>query len=387
MKHHIIIAGAGGIGKAVGLLLANYPGIQGRLLIGDQSLEHANDAARWINDGKSHPVEIEGFELTPTGTETFDHLAQLGGVVLDCLPGSEAPRMAKYALRHGMHYANLTEHVEETEEIKRLAADAETGFVLQTGLAPGFINILARNLYEQFVHDHNMTEVESVVMRVGALTAHTEEPHFYGFTWSPIGVATEYLKPSLVLRDGKKVWLDALSDRERMIIDGREYEADLTSGGAADLPEAFTGVARNLDYKTLRYPGHYAWVETLLGQTQGQESPERVLERAMLDVVPAVDDDMIVVYAAVTGRDEYGILRRKERAFEIGPIELGGKRLRAIQSTTAAPLAECARHLLQGKWRGVVQQSDIDTEDFLSGPFVNKVYQRKPRHEDIPVVV
>jgi len=66
---------------------------------------------------------------------------------------------------------------------------------------------------------------------------------------------------------------------------------------------------------------------------------------------------------------------------------VGGKRLRAIQATTAAPLAECARLLLKGKWRGIIQQSDIDTESFLSGPFVNKVYVAKTIKEDIGVVV
>ena len=386
MKHHIVIAGAGGIGRAVGLLLANYPGIQGKLFIGDRSIQHAMDAAAWINEGKSHPVDIEGFELPDSGDD-FDQVAQAGGVLLDCLPGSEAPRMARFALHHKMHYANLTEHVEETEEIKRMAQGADTGFVLQTGLAPGFINILARSLYEQFSEAHHVTEVDEVKMRVGALTAHTQEPHFYGFTWSPIGVATEYLKDSIVISDGQKVNVKALSAREQLIIDGRAYEADLTSGGAADLPDTFLGVARNLDYKTLRYPGHYAWVESLLGGVQSNAAPERVLEQAMLEVVPAVEDDLIIIYSAVSGRDMYGILRRIEQSFHIEPIDLGGKRLRAIQSTTAAPLAECARLLLHGEWSGVVLQSDINTNAFLAGPFVNKVYMSHQRHEAIPVVV
>jgi saccharopine dehydrogenase-like NADP-dependent oxidoreductase len=224
-------------------------------------------------------------------------------------------------------------------------------------------------------------------MRVGALTSHTQEPHFYGFTWSPIGVATEYLKDSVVIRNGEKVTLPALSQREQLVIDGRLYEADLTSGGAADLPDRFLGVASNLDYKTLRYPGHYDWVQSLLGGVLSNSDPEHVLEQAMLEVVPAVEDDLIIIYSAVSGRDMYGILRRLERSYSIEPIDIGGKRLRAIQSTTAAPLAECARLLLHNKWRGVVLQSDIDTESFLAGPFVNKVYTKRQRHEDIPVVV
>lgn len=387
MNHHIVVAGAGGIGRAVALLLASYPGIQGKILIGDRSLEFAVNAADWVNSGKTHPIEVSGFELPEEGLEAFDHVGAAGGVLLDCLPGNQAPRMATFALHHEMHYANLTEYVAETEEIMRMAEDASTGFVLQTGLAPGFINLLARSLYEQFVDKHGMQEVDHVGMRVGALTLHTEEPHYYGFTWSPVGVATEYIKQSLIIRNGQKVWKDALSERETMIIDGRLYEADLTSGGAADLPDAFLGIAKNLDYKTLRYPGHYAWVEQIRKNTENEENPVQALQDAMLQAVPAVEDDLIVIYASVSGRDKYGILRRVEKSFNIGPIEVGGKRLRAIQSTTAAPLAECARLLLSGKWKGIVRQSDIDTESFLSGPFVNKVYVSKSIQEDIAVVV
>jgi tryptophan synthase alpha subunit len=57
-------------------------------------------------------------------------------IILDCLPGSQAPRIAEFAKDYELHYANLTEYVAETEKIKTLAKDATTGFILQTGLAP-----------------------------------------------------------------------------------------------------------------------------------------------------------------------------------------------------------------------------------------------------------
>ena len=82
-------------------------------------------------------------------------------------------------------------------------------------------------------------------MKVGALTKHAVSPHFYGFTWSPVGVATEYLKDCMAIRDGEKVLLPALSEVETIIIDDVTYEDNLTSGGAADLPEAFAGKIKN----------------------------------------------------------------------------------------------------------------------------------------------
>jgi hypothetical protein len=43
------------------------------------------------------------------------------GDILDCLPGSQAPRIAEFAKDYELHYANLTEYVAETEKIKTLA--------------------------------------------------------------------------------------------------------------------------------------------------------------------------------------------------------------------------------------------------------------------------
>ena len=374
-NHRIIIAGAGGIGRAVGLLMANYPEIHGEIFIGDRNLETAREAAQWIEEGRKHPIDVHPFPMQEHGfgRESEAILAD-ADIILDCLPGALAPEMARVARRFGLHYANLTEYVAQTKEIVEIAKGADTGFVLQTGLAPGFINILAHKLFYQFRTEYNVEKVEHIKMRVGALTKHTQSPHFYGFTWSPIGVATEYIKNSIVVRNYEKVALPALSDRETLLIDGIEYEADLTSGGCADLADVFEGVSRSVDYKTIRYPNHFAWVESILESGTTDEDRINRLEQTMLNHIPAVEDDVIIIYCTVIGRDQRNRLRSIEKSYRIYPCRLGGKKLRAIQSTTAAPLAECARMLLAGKWKGVVFQSQIDPDEFLSGPFVSFVY-------------
>ena len=386
--YQVIIAGAGGIGRAVALLLVNYPDFGGAIYIGDRHLQIAEEAAAWVRDGQNHPVDITPFTLTENGNDEALHsIAAPGDVLLDCLPGSQAPRLARIALEHQMHYVNLTEYVEETRQIEEMAADASSGFVLQTGLAPGFVNIAAHGLYQQFVAQYDNPVVERIVMRVGALTAHCESPHFYGFTWSPIGVATEYVMPSSAIRQGEITWVDALSDRETMLIDGARYEADITSGGAADLPRFFQGKVTTLDYKTLRYPGHFAWVEEVVRGVEGRDARIAVLRERMLTEVPMVEDDFVIVYCSVTGKDKNGHLRKLEKAYRIDPVTLSGKRLRAIQATTAAPMAECVRILLQGKWQGVVKQSQIDPQSFLAGPFIEMVYHKNHRHNGVAVPI
>jgi saccharopine dehydrogenase-like NADP-dependent oxidoreductase len=282
-----------------------------------------------------------------------------------------------------MHYANLTEYVAETDEIINLVKDAETGFVLQTGLAPGFINVLAMSLYKKFVERFENETVEKIGMKVGALTAHAHHPHFYGFTWSPIGVATEYVKPARVLRDYEIRQIPALSSRETIIIGGRSYEADLTSGGAADLPDFFRGKAHSLDYKTLRHVGHYSWVESVIEKftdenileniAHHEDLPHQLLEK-FLKEVPAVEDDFVLVHASVDGFDARGTRRMLEKSFFVEPLQINGHHLRAIQTTTAAPLCEAAVMLLTDKYKGVILQSQIVPDEFLNGSFIKRVY-------------
>lgn len=384
MTKKIFIAGSGGIGEAAALLLSAWSEFEIELTLGDIDSGNLQKTKQLVerHTQKKINVEtilIEGDDLSEALKTSFESC----DVLLDCSPGSEAPRMARYAKDFKMHYANLTEYVAETDEIIALAKDADTGFILQTGLAPGFINVLAMSLYKKFVEKFENETVEKIGMKVGALTAHAHHPHFYGFTWSPIGVATEYVKPARVLRDFEIRQVPALSNRETIVIGGRSYEADLTSGGAADLPDFFRGKARALDYKTLRHVGHYKWVESVIENftdenileniAHHEDLPHQLLEK-FLEEVPAVEDDFVLAHASVDGFDARGIRRMLEESFFVEPLEINGHALRAIQTTTVAPLCEAAMMLLTNKYKGVISQSQIEPDEFLGGNFIKRVY-------------
>lgn len=140
------------------------------------------------------------------------------------------------------------------------------------------------------------------------------------------------------------------------------------------LPEQGLKKVRSLDYKTLRHPGHYAWVQNQLAYARQAADPIAALQQRMEKAIPHMEDDRVVLYAAVEGRDADGTLRRRETAKLIRPLMLGKHRLRAIQTTTAVPLLESAMMLLEGKHWGVVLQSTLDPKRFLEGYFVKKVY-------------
>ena len=377
MNEHvnIIIAGAGGIAEAAGLILAERSKVSPTIYIGNRTLSKAQEVAQWIEKGTTRAKAVNTFELNPNELSgEAKAIFKAGDILLDCLPGSLAPQMALHARTYHLHYANLTEYVDETNQILALARDAKTGFVLQTGLAPGYINILAHKMFRDFCDDFKVDQVDYLGMKVGALTHHAVPPHYYGFTWSPVGVATEYVKEAMVLRNFKKTTLPSLSQRAHLLINGVLYEDDLTSGGSADLPSALAGRVRALDYKTLRHPGHYEWVSNQLNSISGEEDIIPALQHVMEEEIPHVEDDQIVLYVAVEGKDATGVLRRREVSNQLFPQLVGRHLLRAIQTTTAAPLIQAAQLLLESNLKGVVLQSQISPDTFLNGDFVKSVY-------------
>ncbi|HEX8638792.1 MAG TPA: saccharopine dehydrogenase C-terminal domain-containing protein [Pyrinomonadaceae bacterium] len=376
MTKKIFIAGSGGIGEAAALLLREWCEFETEIFLGDVAEENLRRGKDFVTADSPKESRVETVLMSKEGSnEAMNRAFDECDILLDCSPGSQAPRMARFALDYKMHYANLTEYVAETDEITRFASGAETGFILQTGLAPGFINVLAMSLYRKFVNEFENEKVEKIGMKVGALTAHAHAPHFYGFTWSPIGVATEYVKNARVIRKYQITEMPALSERETIVIGGRTFEADLTSGGAADLPEFFTNKAKSLDYKTLRHVGHYEWVQRAIHEfPNNAELPDKVLAKFLREI-PAVEDDFVLVHASVDGFDAKGTRRMLEKAFFVEPTVINGNHLRAIQTTTAGPLCEAAMMLLTGEYKGVVLQSRIEPHEFLNGGFVGKIYQ------------
>jgi saccharopine dehydrogenase-like NADP-dependent oxidoreductase len=377
MKPTIIIAGAGGIAQALGLILSEWSPHPLRIRIGNRTLEKATRVVEWIREGSSSSTELEAFFLPEHENypkEAEEVLIQ-GDILLDCLPGKEAPRMARLARKFDMHYANLTEHVRETEEIIRIGEGSQKAFILQCGIAPGFIDILANGMFNDFCRKHRVEKVDEIAMRVGGLSENAAAPSYYAFTWSPAGVATEYIEPALAVRNFEKLSLPSLTERRRLLVRNIAYEEALTSGGAADLPDALAGKVKNLDYKTLRYPGHYEWIEHQLKQLTNSPNKIQDLQRKMEEEIPHEEKDVVVVYCAVQGKDSQDVLRREETSYLVRPQKVGKHLLRAIQTTTAAPIAEIALEALKGKYHGVVLQSMIDPKTHLKGAIIEKVFK------------
>src|SRR4029079_13113508 len=77
-------------------------------------------------------------------------------IILSSQPYQRTATVAEAAKRANAHYLDLTEDVESTRLIRKLAEGAATAFIPQCGLAPGFISIVAADLHQKFCTSRSM---------------------------------------------------------------------------------------------------------------------------------------------------------------------------------------------------------------------------------------
>ena len=64
--------------------------------------------------------------------------------------------------------------------------------------------------------------------------------------------------------EGQRITLPALTQRRQFSLDGTRYESFNTSGGLGSLGRTYLGRVDNMNYKTIRYPGHCEQMRLLI---------------------------------------------------------------------------------------------------------------------------
>ncbi|WP_029011079.1 saccharopine dehydrogenase family protein [Azospirillum halopraeferens] len=284
-------------------------------------------------------------------------------VVISALPYYLNAAVAEAARAAGAHYFDLTEDVETTRRVRAIAEGADTAFVPQCGLAPGFVSIVAADLAKRF------ETLRDVHMRVGALPLYPNNALKYNLTWSTDGLINEYCNPCEAIHEGELREVLPLQELETFSLDGVEYEAFNTSGGLGTLCSTLAGRVHTLNYKTVRYPGHRDHVKFLardLRLCERRDLFKDVLENA----VPMTKQDVVLVFVSVSGQQD-GRLMQESFARKIYNARIGGTPWSAIQITTAAGVCAMVDLLRDGKLpqAGFVRQEDADLADFLANRF------------------
>lgn len=355
--HQVLVMGAGKIGSLITFLLTNSNDYFVYLADVQEDNSHVRRLGALPN--------FKYVKLDAKESHTISAFIKQNKIaaVISSLPFFCNIHIAKVAAENHIHYFDLTEDVQTTKAVKEASKTANSAFVPQCGLAPGFISIVANDLMQHF------PKLDTVKMRVGALPTNISNALQYSLTWSTDGLINEYGNLCQVIENGKEVDLLPLEGLEEIKIDGLTYEAFNTSGGIGSLAQSYDGNVKHLSYKTIRYPGHCAKIKFLMNDLRlnhDRETLKRIFEHA----IPKTYQDVVLVYVSVTGTQEDQFIE-ENYVKKFYPKRIHGYLWSAIQLTTACGICAVVDIVLSNpaKYQGFVRQEQFALKDLIKNRF------------------
>lgn len=250
----------------------------------------------------------------------------------------------------GVDYFDLTESVDVTDYVKSLGGSSK--FVTQCGLAPGMVSIIAGELARR------LSRVESIQIRVGALPVNANNHLGYYRTWNTEGLINEYIHPCPAVVEGRLTNLQPLADTEVVTMGGKTFEAANTSGGIGSLAESYAGRARSVNYKTLRWPGHWSHIK-FLAEDLGLAKNFRTYVDLFNKHLPSTTADAIYILINVEGYTDGGsrVVEQYSKEIHATPGTTG------IQASTAGGVMAVLDAWNSGALDGLdgwVKQEELD---------------------------
>jgi lysine 6-dehydrogenase len=252
----LLVLGAGLQGCACAYDLLQNPAVT-TVTLADVRLDKLPPFLQGDWGGRLHTVKLDVTDSAAVA-QTFRGQA----AVMSAIPYYYNGPMAKAAIESGSHFSDLGGNTEIVLEQKKLHGEALAkgiSVIPDCGLAPGMVNILAAEGIRR------LDQAEKVKIFVGGLPQSPEPPLNYQIVYSLEGALDYYTTPSWVLRGGRPVQVDALSEVEPVEFPSPVgmLEAFHTGGGISTLPFAYQGKIDVMEYKTLRYPGHAAVIRPI----------------------------------------------------------------------------------------------------------------------------
>ncbi len=215
--------------------------------------------------------------------------AMSGAAAVVCAtPEFATLEVAAVARELGCHYIDLAEGDPGSRRLCELASGAAAHFVPGCGLAPGLVTTWIAHCAEQYGPQASITAY------VGALPQEPLNRLGYANLWGLDGLIAEYTTAARVIRGHEMCELEPLSELECMEVDGRLYEAFNTAGSLDPLLAALSGKVKNLQFKTLRYPGHWQHMQFLL-QDMGLRHRPSALKNLLANALPTESPDRLIM--------------------------------------------------------------------------------------------
>lgn len=341
----ILVLGAGRMGYGAVYDLVRQADVE-KVTVADAVAERAARVASSAGAGKATPRHLDVTRHDEVVKLMADHDA-----VLSCVVYKLNAQLARAALETKTNFCDLggnNDVVDAELALDEQARASGVNIIPDCGLAPGMVAVLV-------AHGLARGQFDEVHIRVGGLPLDPKPPLDYQLVFSVEGLINEYIEAARVVRDGKITHVESMTEIEALDFPepfGR-MEAFQTSGGTSTLPETYRGQLRELDYKTIRYPGHCDKFKTMIDlglcsseamQVDGARvTPRQVLADLLVRNLPADEPDVVLVRIDFSGDGtkplRYQIIDRYDEA----------SGLSAMMRTTAFPAAIVALMMGRGQ--------------------------------------
>ncbi|MEZ0335262.1 MAG: saccharopine dehydrogenase family protein [Gemmatimonadales bacterium] len=333
--------------------------------------------------GRLRPLRLDVTDITAVKAALQGHAS-----IMSAIPYYYNAPMARAAVDVGCHFSDLggnTEIVMEQRKLDGQAAAKGLSVIPDCGLAPGMVNILAAEGIRR------LDRAERVKVYVGGLPQSPEPPLNYQIVYSLEGALDYYTTPSWILRGGRPVQVDALSELEPVEFPAPvgTLEAFHTGGGISTLPFAYEGKVDVMEYKTLRYPGHAAIMRPIreLGLLDMKPVEVKGLTVAPRDLFIAtvsprlhkpLGQDLVALQVLVSGLKDGARREVGFRLIDYYDVEHG---ISAMMRTTGFSLSITGQMQADGR----VTQKGVRTPDEAMpfGAYVSELGRRGIRIEEL----
>ena len=345
----MLVLGAGRMGLGAVHDLASQGDVE-EVTVADFDGAKARDVAARVQHGRVRAVQLD-----VTNHAAVVHLMNGHAAAISCVVYKLNVALARAAIEAGTHFCDLGGNNDVVDA--ELALDAQArqrgiSIIPDCGLAPGMVAVLVAHAVLGF------DQLDEIHIRVGGLPQNPRPPLDYQMVFSVEGLINEYVERARVIRAGQIVEVDSMTERETLEFPPPfgTMEAFQTSGGTSTLPDTFLGKVRELDYKTIRFPGHCEKFRTLidLGLCSSEAvdldgvrvTPRRLLGDLLVRNLPHDEPDVVLVRVEVTGTASGKLQRLRYDIIDRQDPRTG---LSAMMRTTAFPASIVALMMARGQ--------------------------------------
>jgi lysine 6-dehydrogenase len=369
-KGEVVLLGSGLMGSSIALDLLESSAVS-KLTVIDSSSDRLRalemktsklsglDPSTGSNMKLGEKLDTLEMDVLRKGDELLKILPKFD-VGVGALPHGIAEEVVQKALEAGINFVDLiySWRHDKSSPIDSKARQKGITIVPACGLAPGLTSILAKYAADQ------MEEVDSVKIKVGGIPEVPKQPLNYKVVFSIESVLEEYVRDALVVRDGKKTTVPALSDVEEVSfgeMPDQKFEAFLTDG-LSTLADTLKRV-KLMEEKTIRWKGHAEQVQLLMDLGLFSERPinlkstgARVSPRGLLSTLMERklamhqgDKDMTLLRVDVQGRKRKGDKSTRIHEYEMIDRFDSSTQTTSMARTTAHPCSTVVLMILEGK--------------------------------------